>query len=369
MSNNDSNIVRSYYDILVSNLNSKTLSASNTLQFSEVRDTLNPFVIKASDYLFSIVRFSLETNCLPVFFCSIQSSQSDPNLSIYSVSMQYNNQTVQTYIEFIPQDKTASVPTSPINNVNGLQSFTDYYYVYNYEYLLYLVNNALQTCFTTLEGLTQLPTTVAPYFKWNSQTNTASLVSDIEGFDDLSSNYIKLFFNNALFTLFESLPSYTINDISSQGLIYQISCSSFGIADTTTNNNITYLLCNQEFSTIAIWNPVVSIIFISNTLPIKAEALGAPLIYLNNNYYQSTNNKNIAGVISDFQTSDNIYKSYVNYQPTVLRYIELTGEQPITKIDVEVYWKNRLGDLIPFKLNPFNTMTIKVCFTRLFTQN
>jgi len=369
MSNSDNNIIRSYYDIIVSNLNSKSLTSSSTLSYSETRDKGNPFVKKASDYLFSIVRFSLETNCLPIFFASIQSNQSDPNLTIYSVSMQYNNQTVQTYIEYIPQDKTASIPIAPSKSTNGLQLFTDYYYVYNYEYVVFLVNNALKTCFNNLSSLTTLPTTNAPYFKWDSSLNTASLITDSAGFNDSSSNYIKLFFNNALFNLFESLPSYTINSYSTQGLIYQISCSSFGVANSTTVSNTTYLICNQEFSTISIWNPVASIIFISNTLPIKSESLGAPLIYLNDSTYQSTNNKNIAGVISDFQTGDNMYKSYVNYQPTVLRYIELVGDQPIEKIDVEVYWKNRLGELIPFNLNPLNTMTIKVCFSRLFTQN
>ena len=369
MSNSDSNIIRSYYDIIVSNLNSKTLSSSDTLRYQETRDQGNPFVKKASDYLFSIVRFSLETNCLPIFFPYIQSYQSDPNLTIYSVSMQYNNQTIQTYIEFIPQDKTSSVPPAPSTLINGMQLFTDYYYVYNYEYVIFLINNALKTCFNNLSSLTTLPTLNAPYFKWNSTSNTATLISDNAGFNDTSSSYIKLFFNNALFNLFESLPSYTTSNYSENGLIYQISCSSFGVAETIDISNTTYLVCNQEFSTIALWNPVVSIIFTSNTLPMKAENLGAPLIFLNDTTYQSTNNKIIANVISDFQTGDNIYKSYVNYQPTVLRYIELIGDQPIDKIDVEVYWKNRLGELIPFKLNPLNTMTIKICFTRLFTQN
>ena len=368
MSNNNENTIRNYYDILVSNLNSKSLSSNDTLKYEEVRDTANAFVNKASDYLFSIVRFSLETNCLPIWFCEIQSGQSDINLSIYSISMEYNNQIVQTYIEYIPQDKTANIPTPPYYNSNNLQTFCDYYYVYNYQYLIFLLNNTISKCFTDLQNLTTLPTSNIPYFKWNTTNNIATLISDNNGFNDTSSDYIKIYMNNALFNLFESFPSYTINNTSSQGLIYQISTSSYGIADKLTINNITYLSCSQEFSTISIWNPVLSIVFLSFSLPIKSESIGAPLIFINDNKYQSSTNNNIQSVITDFQTGDNIYKSYVNYQPTVLRYIQLNSDQPITKIDISCYWKNRLGELIPFKLNPNNSMTIKVCFTRLFTQ-
>ena len=141
------------------------------------------------------------------------------------------------------------------------------------------------------------------------------------------------------------------------------------MAEQITSGTTTYLSCNQEFSTISTWNPVTSIIFTTTLLSIKSESLGAPLIYLDNYSYQSTNNKNIAGIISDFQPSDSIYKPYVNYQPTVMRYIELVGSQPIDKIDINVYWKNRFGELIPFKLNPSNSLTVKVCFSRIFTHN
>ena len=169
----------------------------------------------------------------------------------------------------------------------------------------------------------------------------ATLITDNAGFNDSGTNYIKLYFNNSLYNLFESFPSFTSNSYSTSGLFYQISCSSYGIAETTTINSYTALLCSQEFSTISIWNPVTSIIFISNTLPIKAENLGAPLLYLNDETYQSTNSNKIASVITDFQPGDNIYKSYVNYQPSLLRYIQLNGNQPISKIGlVHLYHSN-----------------------------
>ena len=366
-SKND-NTLRTYYDIIVSNINSNSLSIPNVLSYTENRNG-DSFVTQADNYLFSIVRFSLESNNLPIFFAYVQSNQSDINLSIYSVSMVYNNQTVQSYIIYIPQDKTANIPSSPSSNLKGLQTYSEYYYVYNYEYFIYLINTALTTCFNSLAALTTLPTSIAPYFKWNTSSNTATLITDSAGFNDMSSNYIQLYFNNALFNLFESLPSFTINESSSKGLIYQISCSSYGMAEQITSGTTTYLSCNQEFSTISTWNPVTSIIFTTTLLSIKSESLGAPLIYLDNYSYQSTNNKNIAGIISDFQPSDNIYKPYVNYQPTVIRYIELVGSQAVDKIDINVFWKNRFGELVPFKLNPSNSLTVKVCFSRIFTQN
>ena len=138
---------RLYYDIMLSNLNSTT-SASPIITFNEIRS--NPFVYCPENYFLSIIRFSIDTCSLPICVPTIQGAQSDPNLTIYSVSMTYNGYTVQTYMNFIPQDKTQTTPVAPSKTSTGLQIFCDYYYVYNYDYVIYLLNNTLETCFNSL---------------------------------------------------------------------------------------------------------------------------------------------------------------------------------------------------------------------------
>lgn len=353
-----------YFDITVSSLNTSSLNSNPILQFNESRS--KPFVYNPSEYFFYIVRFSLDTNSLPIFVPSIQASQSDSNLTIYSISMSYDNTTVQTYMKFIPQDQTQGIPSAPIKNNYGLQVFDNYYYVYNYEYVIYLVNNTLKSCFDSLTSSYSgtLPTTNIPYLKWDSVNRIATLITDNAGFNDSSDNYISLFFNNALYQLFPSLPSKIINSTSSLGLNYLISCSCYGIATTETILGYTSFNCIQEYSTVSNWNPVLSIVFTSNTLPMVAEQISAPIVYINNLTVHSTNTSNIANIISDFESNDGIYKPFIIYQPYIFRYKQLIGNAPLYNIDIQCYWKNRYGNLIPFYLNSGGSGNLKLAFIR-----
>ena len=352
-----------YFDITVSNLNSTSTTSNPILQFNETR--ANPFIRTPSDYVFYIVRFSLDTNSVPIWIPSIQSSQEDSDLTIYSVSMVYNGITVQTYMTFTPQDLTASKASSPLRNTNGIQDLSSkYYYVYNYQYVIFLLNNTLYNCFNSLASQTSLPTTNCPYFTWDTTNNTATLISDIAGFNDDSSNYISLYFNNALYQLFVSLPSIYSNSSSSKGLIYQISPSSYGIAPTTSVNGYTVFQCVQEYSTVSIWNPITSIVFCSNTMPMNPEQISSPLVYINGITLQSTNSSNINNIITDFESNDGIYKPSLVYQPYIFRYKQLLGDRALYNIDITCYFKNRFGTLIPFYLNSGCSATMKICFMK-----
>jgi len=357
---------RLYYDIMLSNLNTKT-GNNPILTFQETRS--NPIIYCPQNYYLSIIRFSLDTCSLPIFVPTIQSSQSDINLTIYSMSMSYNGYTVQTFMNFIPQDNSQSIPVAPSQTSNGLQVYCDYYYVYNYDYVIYLLNNTLKTCFNSLAALTALPTSNIPYFRWDTINNIATLISDQNGFNDTSDDYIGLYFNNALYQLLVSLPMTLQSTSSTNGLNYQISTSNYGNANTETINNYTAQLLVQEYSTISVWNPVMSVVFTSNTLPIISEQLSAPLVYINGIIKQSSNISNIANVITDFESNDGIYKPSLVYQPFVYRYTEMVGSTPISTFDITVYWKTRYSDLIPFRLNTGCTATIKMMFSLKNTQS
>ena len=358
---------RIYYDINVTNVDTAT-SSNPALSFSETRT--HTLLNDPSKYYMSIVRFSLNTPSLPVFFPIIQSNQSNYNLTVYSVSMVYNNITVQQYIYFIPQDQSQSIPNAPINNNPKLQQFSPYYFVYNYEYFINLINTALSACFNTLSAQTDVSSTTAPYLKWNNELNIATLYCEQSYYSSsVNSNPINLYFNNALFQLFSSFPMYAQSSSAKNGLNYLISCNAFGNANVETINNITYLLCQQEYSTTSIWSPVSSVVFTTTTMPINAEQLSAPTIYNNGVKYQSTTTTGISSVITDFEATDMIYTPFLAYQPSIYRYVELYGSSPLTTIDIRCFWKNKVGQLIPFYLNSGCSASLKIMFALKGTQN
>ena len=370
-----------YYDITVSNL-----SSSNTppapLYFNETRNS--PFVLDPESYYLSIVRFTLDTLTLPVIQPDIQPNQGNLNLTNYSITLEWINPVApfqtfvqQEFIIYAPQNLQATVPSPPNQTANGLQvNSTGYYDIFNYQYFIQLVNQTFQTCFTNLNaqvvgaGLV-LPTTRAPVMAWDTQANIALLNADVLGYNDTTSNYIRIYFNPSLFNLFSSFPFIIESqDVVPNGKNARLIMSGFGGANLVPFPPVaplyTALQIVQEYSTLALWTPVTSVVFTSNTLPIVANQVSAPLLFFNGKKFQSGgNNSNIAQVITDFVTSDGIYKPNIVYTPSAqYRLVSLVGNTPLYNLDIEVFYRNRVGELIPFRLGAGNTATVKILFTR-----
>jgi hypothetical protein len=371
-----------YYDITISNLQNTTTSPP-TIYFNETRNS--PFVLDPQSYYLSIVRFTLDTNTLPIISPDIQPApNSNVNLTSYSITLEWENPvapfqvfTQQTFLVYIPQNQQAIVPSPPSQTLNGLQNNeTGYYDIFNYQYWIQLVNNTFQQCYNALNaqvvaaGLA-LPSAFAPVMSWDTQGNIAILNADQAGYDDTASNYIKIYFNPSLFNLFSSFPFIIeSNDVVPDGKNARIIMSGFGGANVVQFPPVapTYVALQivQEYSTIALWTPITSIVFTSNTLPIVANQVSAPLLFFNGKRFQSGgNNSNIAQIITDFVANDGIYKPNIVYIPSAqYRLVDLVGNSPLYNLDIEVFYKNRVGEFIPVRLGSGGTATIKILFTR-----
>jgi hypothetical protein len=371
-----------YYDITISNLQNATTSPP-TLYFNETRNS--PFVLDPQSYYLSIVRFTLDTNTLPIIAPDIQPApNSNVNLTSYSITLEWQNPVApfqtfvqQTFLIFDPQNKQAIVPAPPSQTLNGLQNNeTGYYDIYNYQYWILLVNNTFQQCYNALNaqvvaaGLA-LPSAFAPVMSWDTQGNIAILNADQAGYDDTASNYIKIYFNPSLFNLFSSFPFIIeSDDVVPNGKNARIIMSGFGGANVVQFPPVapTYIALQivQEYSTIALWTPITSIVFTSNTLPIVSNQVSAPLLFFNGKRFQSGgNNSNIAQIITDFVANDGIYKPNIVYIPSAqYRLVDLVGNSPLYNLDIEVFYKNRVGEFIPVRLGSGGTATIKILFTR-----
>jgi hypothetical protein len=286
-----------YYDITISNLDTVD-SVPPVLYFNETRNS--PFILDPESYNLSIVRFTLDTNTLPIIQPEIQPSpNSNVNLTSYSITLEWTNPvapfqtfTEQTFLTYIPQNKQAIIPAPPSQTLSGLQNNdTGYYDIYNYQYWILLVNNTFQTCFTALNaqvvgaGLV-LPSAFAPTMSWDTQTNLAILNADQAGYNDTTANYIGVYFNPALWNYFSSFPFIIeSNDVVPNGKNTRIIMSGFGGANVVPFPPVaptyTALQIVQEYSTVSLWTPVTSIVFTSNTLPIVANQVSAPLLFFN----------------------------------------------------------------------------------------
>jgi hypothetical protein len=395
MSNRQHLADKLYYDVICSNLQ-QTTGQPPILSFIETRTI--PFVYSPEDYYLSIIRFTLDTNPLPIFVPLIQPNQPDKDLTVYSITLEFTSTvtnityTQQTYIKYSPQTKFAVPPQPPSQTDNGLQNnSTGYYYIYNYQYWIYLINQAFIQCFNDLvklvidggESGSIIPTSNPPVMAYDTNSNLAILYADKNGYSTSTDSnnvgsQIGIYFNSNMYNLFGSFPCYLLNlNENNQGKNVQIQTNTFGGSNiqpyppsSVSANQYDAIVVYQEYSTIDLWNPVMAVVFCSNTLPIVPNQISSPLVYVNGlSYNVGGNNANVANIITDLVAAPT-YKPTVIYSPSAqYRLIEMTGTRAIYTLDITCYWKNRIGELNPIRLSAGSTATIKFLFTKKSTEN
>jgi hypothetical protein len=377
-----------YYDISVSNLNSSSVKPSS-FYFQDTRTI--PFLMKPEDFEMSIIRFSAGTQSLPLFIPNIQPSQGNRDLTIYSVTLEYQGFEFQQFVIWNSQDEAAELPAPPNQNVNGRQNNeSGYYSCYSYSYFIEAVYEAFQTCFATLDAIVlaatglPLPTIYAPVISWDATTNSANMYADSTAYDVNPAvfpliNKIGVFMNAPLFSLFNSFPATYLGYAVTNGKNYKIPFVDIG--GTNAVNLIppgqpvpppaytTYraIVWSQEYSTVASWSPILSVVFTSNTLPIEPNQVSTPVIFVNGvNINLSGNNSDFANIITDIVSSDGNYRPNLVYNPTSeYRRITLKGNRPLYSIDLNIYYKIITGELIPLRLYSGESVTLKILFERI----
>jgi hypothetical protein len=328
----------------------------------------------------SIIRFTLDTQTLPIFIPTIQinpllNPSLDLNKTIYSFQFSYSNyNSGEIFIEWSPQNAYLTAPN--LIDENGIQVqdiTTGYYDCYTFEYFIDLLNTQIRAAFNAFkDSIINFPEdAVAPVLAWDSSQNVARLIVE-KSFLNSNETPIYLFFNSPLYNLFGSFNSIRNGYTLTNGKNFQILVIDFGGFNTyTLTDNITGVTYEvieiiQEYSTISAWSPISSIVFTSNTLPIVSNQISKPTVFVEGTSLGSYgNNSNFQQVITDLVTDSGFYKPNLVYNPTAeYRLISMTGNIPLTNIDISVFWKSRVGTLIPFKLASGATCSIKILFTK-----
>jgi hypothetical protein len=327
-----------YIDLLVSNSVQTNSNSRVATQFYQ--SSSQPIIKSTNGYKMSIIRFALDTQSLPIFIPSMTST----NTTAYSFTMEYNGVQYQQFMEFIPQNLKPQDPD-------------EYYYVYSYQYVVYLLNGCLQSCFAGLKALTGCPLTVCPVLSFDNSTQKCSLnLGGSVGYN--SSGTIKLYMNFAMNTLLSSLPMVIVKkDVA--GMDYQIN----NIIGPSMN------VLTQEISTIALWNPVSSILFTSNLIPIYQSQTPPLQVYQNGQLINNASNFNSASIMTDF-IADNlnfVSGGYVQYAPALYRYLSLRPNSEIRNLDLQVYWMRKdTGVMKKLYIGVGNTCSVKLFLTKNF---
>ena len=205
-------------------------------------------------------------------------------------------------------------------------------------------------------------------------------------------------FNAPLYSLFSSLPAKRKIITSSTGLketyyVLNFVSSGIGLVNPnpslnsvipysfltayTSGNTITIPNTNtfgyshsrllikqsQEISTIDTWTPINAIVFTTTSIPIIINQFTASNSIGSNPPSSSLDNA-FDFIITDLQTNQQGYRPNVLYVPELDRKIDLTGNQPLKTIDINVFWRTKTGTLVPFTLASGAMGSIKLLFEK-----
>jgi hypothetical protein len=323
------------------------------------------------------------------------------NVTPYTMTMSYTTGNVPyqktSPVIYVPNDLTQTPPQWNPSKAQAL-SLADvtsaYYWVYNYEVFINMVNQALVNTFWQLNGalysntgghlpMSSTANSLAyqpPSMSWNQQALTGILTADNNAFGQSAGTFIKLSFNQPMSTLFDSFPyqypnvspdsplySYLVFNTSAGAGLYVVSSyTALGVPSA----QYTAIQIYQDHQTATLMNPIQSIVFTSTILPVQMENVGTPLI-LNGSSQNQINigsTANVFPIVTDFTVPFSATSGYVpdvSYVPSgEYRLVDMYGTSPANQADIQVFWKDQYGLIHPFLLGSGCSGSLKILFRR-----
>jgi hypothetical protein len=164
-------------------------------------------------------------------------------------------------------------------------------------------------------------------------------------------------------------PSPALNSIIPYTFLSTYTNSSTGVVTIPTTYTDEYshqkllIKQSQEISTIDTWTPVNAIVFTTTSIPIIVNQFTASSSIGSSPPSSSLDNA-FAFIITDLQTNQQGYRPNLLLVPKIYRMIDLTGNQSLKNIDINVFWRTKTGTLIPFTLASGAMSSIKLLFQK-----
>lgn len=334
---------------------------------------IESFVDNPSDYYLSVVRFSIPAFGFPLHIMPIQTGLG-VNDSQYSITLDINNgaNLVREFLIYEPRTADAQPTTS-----NPVQ-FTPYYWIFEYQHMIDMINDALSRAFASLVGTPA--GSVAPFMIFNPETKLFSIVADGTFYqitDTLPSPFIypigynpilrytspvRIWFNYKLYELFNGIASFFAEATpQADGRDVQI------LVNNQNNNNVyinpnsavpvptTALEMKQQLISVATWNPVKQIIFTSGLLPINSE-------------FTATSDNSFQKILTDFEplnSSGQDVRTILQFFPQgPYRLIDCIGTNPLYRLDFNIKWKDAYGNLYDVVIPFLHLISVKFLFVK-----
>lgn len=311
------------------NLDIKPTANNNIAIFSENR--VLPIVEKPEDYELAIVRFRIPSQYVPIFLWR----------DGFFVTITYAGVDFTTELLW--------TPNSPAGDF-------DWYgrAVWHYQDFIDSINDGLKTSFDNFvagtAGFVGKPT-LPPFMSFNPTSERFSIYAPIE-YNSSAVNPVEVWFSVSLYEFFPSLQSIygPINTVKQNQIIIK---SKYGLNEEIINS-ANYYEMQEETSTLNLWWDINSLVFETGSIPVVSENLSGQT------------NKTLK-IITDFLIPPNSFNlSAYTFEPNgPLRYMSLQTSQPLTRIDLKIYWRSKQGENYELRIPENDSVSMKLHFKQL----
>lgn len=338
-----------------------------------------PILDKCSDYYCSVIRFTIPLFDVPLLVCPVIPNTNNLALSNKTpmvIDIFYNGTHFPINLQYIP-----ALLNNPIVLQNQpIQIITPYYYVFNFQTIINMYNNALSIIWT-ISGLSALfPGVNAPYFILDPVTALISIIvpkcftqllAPATSIPILSQNLASAHFMTNFYTNFngpnqpngDDITFNFSNTITLPPPLLPVTLINYPPDEYTypvpfTPATTVYYRFTQEYSSLVYWASIRRLIFTTGGIPVNPEQISS--VVGSGNASQN--------ILTDFIIDTNTIgssRSIAVYNPSAqYRLIDLNSDTALQKLSITIFWQDVAGNIFPLTIPLFQQASLKMLFVR-----
>lgn len=321
---------------------------------AKVKETRYAAIVeKPNDWEFSIVRFSVSSNEVPIFHPIIP-NPALPLQSNMSITLGFGGSFFQQFIQ-----------TTPLEAKDG---------VFDFQIWLDHLNDAALLAFTALKAaFPGAAPTIQPFFFLNPTTLLISMYTQ-DSYLESNPLSIQIFMNQQLQNIID-LPFSSYNNVPAPfGTDFQIAVrdwattlpvpprTGFPLALSALAGN--WIQSSQSFPSLDEWSDVQRVFFTTGLIPVNGELLPNTVGQDQDGNIATTSQQIVTDFLVNTEQSEPTRHAYTYVPSAEYRIVSLMGTKPIRTIDVNCFYSTYDGREFPLKLAPRTNMSLKMMFRR-----
>lgn len=303
-----------------------------------------PILQSPEDYYATVARFSVPTSEIPIFKFPVNVAQNNNLVSAMRIGIRSGGNNFSQNILFIPTNNVSlPTPAGSAPFFSTSQIISKCYDIFSVTAFINMVNVSLSLAYTAA-GIPGVP----PAYSYNPTTELISLSIPLA----FTAAGAELYMNENLSNYFASFEFFQriADPVREYTHVFPVGAGPITIT--------------EDYRSLALWFDLRKIVLTSSSLPVAQESTPTQDGFTGLSQGIISYSPTLTDFIVSFDSPSQIL-SYAVYTPDTYRLIDMVKSPvPISKLNLQFYWQNKQGVLIPLEISNTQTATLKLAFLK-----